>query len=250
MMSSLYNDPRIAAVYDTLNPPGADHAFYVELAGRQALNILDVGCGTGRLACALAALGHTVTGIDPSDAMLEIARGREGGERVAWFKGTATELALERRFDLIIMTGHAFQVLLSDRAIRVALRALRGLLAPAGTFAFETRNRAVREWEEWTPAATRQTLDVPGVGRVDVHNDIRAVIGSVVTYETHFQFGAGVQVVTADSVRFMDHGEVCGFLNAAGFRGLRWFGDWDRSPLGAASRELIVLAKGDAEERA
>jgi SAM-dependent methyltransferase len=243
MIASSYSDPRLAAIYDALNPPGPDDAFYTELAGDRALNILDVGCGTGRLACDLAVRGHSVTGVDPSEAMLDVARRRPGGERAVWIKGTATEISLERRFDLIIMTGHAFQVLLSDRAIRAALRTLRSHMAPAGTLAFETRNRAMREWEEWSPSATRQTLSVPGVGDVEVHNDIRAVIGSVVTYETHFRFGVDGTLVTADSIRFLEHGELDGFLKAAGFCDVSWFGDWDRSVLRSSSREIIVLAK-------
>jgi SAM-dependent methyltransferase len=135
-------DSRLAAIYDALNPPGPDDAFYAELAGNRPRAILDVGCGTGWLACDLAALGHSVTGVDLSDAMLEIARHRPGGERVKWIKGRATELSLEHRFDLIIMMGHAFQVLLRDRDFLVALRTLRDHLAPAGQLAFETRNRA------------------------------------------------------------------------------------------------------------
>jgi ubiquinone/menaquinone biosynthesis C-methylase UbiE len=81
-----YTLARLAAVYDTLNPPGKDMLFYLDLAGREALSILEIGCGTGRLACALAERGHRVTGTDPAPAMLDIARHRPGGERVIWIE--------------------------------------------------------------------------------------------------------------------------------------------------------------------
>jgi SAM-dependent methyltransferase len=44
------------------------------LAGTVALDVLDIGCGTGFLSLLLAELGHRVTGIDVADAMLEMAR--------------------------------------------------------------------------------------------------------------------------------------------------------------------------------
>jgi 2-polyprenyl-3-methyl-5-hydroxy-6-metoxy-1,4-benzoquinol methylase len=61
MYCAAYTDARLAAVYDALNPPSEDTSFYVDLAGGSAKTVLDMGCGTGRLACSLAQLGHRVT---------------------------------------------------------------------------------------------------------------------------------------------------------------------------------------------
>jgi SAM-dependent methyltransferase len=239
---SQYFDPRLTAVYDALNPPGRDTAYHLALAGEAPRRILDIGCGTGALACELAARGHSVTGADPAPAMLAVAQNRPGFEAVTWIEAGAADLAVETRFDLIIMTGHAFQVLLTDEAIRAALANLRQQLAPGGILAFETRNPLVREWETWTPDETRERVEVPGLGIVEVHNDIRAVDGSLVTYETHFRFGPDDTVVTADTLRFVGQTELAGFLAGAGFGSVTWFGDWDRLPFGPGSSEIIVEA--------
>ena len=53
----------------------------------------------------------------------------------------------EQEFDLVVMSGHAFQVLLGDDEIRSALAAVRAALVPGGRFAFETRNPPARTWE-------------------------------------------------------------------------------------------------------
>lgn len=53
---SSYADPRIVALYDALNPAAADTAFYLALA-ESAGHIVDLGCGTGLLACELAMRG-------------------------------------------------------------------------------------------------------------------------------------------------------------------------------------------------
>jgi 2-polyprenyl-3-methyl-5-hydroxy-6-metoxy-1,4-benzoquinol methylase len=152
MSQSSFVDSRLVAIYDTLNPSGPCEAFYLDLAGCEAKRVLDVGCGTGRLACELGARGHAVTGVDPSAEMLEFARARPNGDRVKWIQGRATDFVHDDRFDLIVMAGHAFQVLLNDRDILDALKHLRKHLSADGRVAFETRNQAVREWEEWTPA--------------------------------------------------------------------------------------------------
>jgi len=140
-----------------LNQPGADSAFYMQLADAHK-SILDMGCGTGWLACRLAALGHTVTGADPATAVLDIARRRPEADAVTWIETRASDLSVDTRFDLIIMTGHAFQVFLDDDEALSALTTLRRHLAPDGRLAFETRNPSLRPWENWTPAKTNRCL--------------------------------------------------------------------------------------------
>lgn len=242
MLCAAYSDPRLAAVYDTLNPWGDDCSFHLDLAGGEPKTVLDMGCGTGRLACALAARGHRVTGADPSAGMLGIARKRPDGEGVRWIATDAADLSVNTRFDQAIMTGHVFQVFLEDEEVRAALDNLRRHLAPGGRLAFETRNPAVRDWETWMPGKTGQTLQVPGLGTVEVYYDIAAADGELVTFETHFHFAEDDVVVAPTTLRFMDQDTLAGFLDMAGFVGVTWYGDWDRSPPGPTSPEIIAIA--------
>jgi SAM-dependent methyltransferase len=239
--SASYADPRLAALYDALNPADAAATFYLGLPGARPLQILDLGCGTGLLACEFAARGHDVTGADPAAAMLAVARGRPGGDRVRWVQADAAGLVTSTRFDLVVMTGHVFQLLLDDRDVQAALGALARHLAPGGRIAFETRNPAVREWQDWNPRDTRERVEAAGVV-ADVHYDIRSVAGELVTYETCFDFTGGDPVVVPDTLRFMDQAQVAAFLAGAGLAPLHWYGDWDRSPLRPASPEIIVVA--------
>jgi ubiquinone/menaquinone biosynthesis C-methylase UbiE len=241
VLSASYADPRLAAVYDALNPPGADTAFYLGLAGDSPGPVLDVGCGSGLLACELAARGHHVTGADPAAAMLDVARSRPGGDKVQWIETDAAGLAVRARFDLVIMTGHVFQIFTGDRDVRTALRGVARHLAPGGRVAFETRNPAVREWAEWNPRDTQHRVQVGGVA-VDVHYDIRSVAGELVTYETCFRFAGEDPVVVPETIRFMDQAQIAAFLADAGLTRVTWYGDWDRSSASADSPEIIAVA--------
>src|SRR5689334_18055870 len=117
-----YHDPRIAAIYELANPLERDAEFYLSLAGLQPSSILDLGCGTGTLCCALASRGHHVTGVDPAGAMLAVARRKASAEQVEWVESFAQSYNSHRRFDLIVMTGHAFQVLLTDAETLAVLK--------------------------------------------------------------------------------------------------------------------------------
>ncbi|HTT51103.1 MAG TPA: methyltransferase domain-containing protein [Streptosporangiaceae bacterium] len=241
MLSAAYADTRLAALYDALNPPGDSTAFYLSLAAGPQMTILDMGCGTGQLACGLAARGHDVTGADPAAAMLAVARSRPGGRPVHWIETDAASLAVPTRFDLIVMTGHVFQLLLADSAVRAALNALSRHLALGGRIAFETRNPGAREWQYWSPGETRQRVPTAD-GPADVHYGIRSVAGQLVTYETCIRFPDGERLAIPDTLRFMDQAELAGFLTEAGLTGVTWYGDWDRSPASPASPEIIVIA--------
>jgi SAM-dependent methyltransferase len=240
-----YNIPRLAAIYDPINPPTPDYDFYVALAGSAPLTALDMGCGTGRLACALATRGHRVTGADPSPAMLGIARNRPGAKGVTWVEADAATFRSDTRFDLIIMTGHVFQVFLDDREVRTVLANLRRHLAPCGRLAFETRNPEIREWEGWMPAETQERVSVPAAGKVNVHYDIQKVEGELVTFETHFSFSNGDTDMAPHTLRFMGRDRLAGFLAEAGFGNVTWFGDFDRQPIGPESPEIIAIAAKD-----
>jgi SAM-dependent methyltransferase len=238
-----YSDPRLTAVYDPLNPAISGLDFFRDLAGETPKTILEMGCGTGRLACDLAARGHRVTGADPATAMLDVARGRPGGGKVRWVEADAAGFSDGTRYDLIIMTGHAFQVLLGDREVRATLGNFRRHLAAGGRLAFEARNPEMREWDSWIPEETREQIEVPGLGWVEVHYDIASDEGQLVTFETHFRFAADDIVVAPHTLRFMGQAELAAFLAGAGFKDVAWYGNWDRSALTCSSPEIIAVAR-------
>jgi 2-polyprenyl-3-methyl-5-hydroxy-6-metoxy-1,4-benzoquinol methylase len=63
----IFDDPRVAVLYDVFDGERDDLDSYVNIATElKARSVQDVGCGTGSLAIRLAALGISVTGVDPA----------------------------------------------------------------------------------------------------------------------------------------------------------------------------------------
>lgn len=231
-------------MYDTLNPyaTGTQPDFYARLAGEQgATAIVDIGCGTGIITTDLARQGYRMTGVDPSPAMLEIARTRPSGDRVTWIDGDAHALGpLEA--DLAVMTGHVAQFFLTDESWRTALRAVRDAVRTDGHLAFESRNPQAREWEQWTSATRSSTID-PTVGRIETWAEVHQVEGDIVTYANHYAFAEmGDELVSLTRLRFRTESQLTQSLVDAGFAVDQVFGGWDRQPVGPTSRELIIVA--------
>jgi SAM-dependent methyltransferase len=81
---------------------------------RPRIRVVDLGCGTGRLAIALANAGALVTAVDPNPAMLRWARSKPGADSVTWIEGTAVDL-VSHQFDMAsLMTSHVAQVYVED----------------------------------------------------------------------------------------------------------------------------------------
>ena len=91
--------------------------------------ILDVCCGTGRLACLLSARGYRVTGIDASAAMIRHAR--ENAPAAEFQVADAGQFRLPARFDAAVSTFDSLNHLLSLEALEAAFRNIAAALEPA-----------------------------------------------------------------------------------------------------------------------
>jgi ubiquinone/menaquinone biosynthesis C-methylase UbiE len=205
--------------------------------------VLDVGCGTGALLHRARESGHTgrLCGLDPAAGMLEQARKRSD---IEWILGDLASIRSEREFDLIVMTGHAFQVLVEDRDLRAALAAIRSALTGDGRFAFETRNPLAREWERWTPNNADEVTDAIGAVVRMARKVETPVNGNSISFTHTFTSpGWDRPQVSRSTLRFLDADSLSSFLSEAGLRIDEQFGDWDRQPLTETSLEIITFAK-------
>jgi SAM-dependent methyltransferase len=135
----------IAELYDEdmgRSAPAGDLAFYAALAGQARGRVLELACGTGRVALSLAAGGADVSGVDRSLPMLRQLERKQAALPAAARVRTACmdlrALALRGPFALVLLPYSAITYLLEEADRRELFRQIRGLLGPGGRFELDT----------------------------------------------------------------------------------------------------------------
>jgi len=211
MPDAIFADPRLAEIYDLLDDSDRpDLAPYLAIADEfNAHSVIDLGCGTGVLACRFAALGdREVVGIDPAAASLDVAKRKACADRVRWITGTAAQLQ-GLHADLITMTGNVAQVFLTDEEWIATLRACREALNPGGRLVFEVRDPAKEAWKGWNREQSYRTVEAPGIGTVESWVELVHVQMPLVTFRHIFVFQKDGSIMASEStLRFRTRSEI------------------------------------------
>jgi SAM-dependent methyltransferase len=199
-----------------LAPDGSPVAFYRRLpaAGEPELvhgaipphaSVLDLGCGPGRIAGPLAALGHEVTGVDDGAAMIAaLPAGVEG------IVADARRVRLGRRFGAVLMASHLINDPVGGQAF-VATAAAH--LEPGGVVVVETYPPG------WDPAGSVGVETRLGDARITL---LRAsVVGDVIRAEVRYGVD-GLQWQQPFTARFLDEPGLREMVGREGLEFLRW----------------------------
>jgi SAM-dependent methyltransferase len=179
--------PGYAARFAALAAEGTDlhgEARRVDalLAGpqRRPGDVLDAGCGTGRVAVRLAELGHRVVGADLDSSML--AEARAARPDLDWRLVDLARLDLGRRFDLVVAAGNLWPLLTPGTHARVVAR-LAAHLRPGGLLVLGFGLDA-----EHVPFALPDGVPFPGLVAYDT-----ACVGAGLTLRTRTADWDGAQ---------------------------------------------------------
>ena len=248
--SAEFYDPRLVAIYNTVCPIDEYKDFYLDLAEKlDASKTIDIGCGSGLLTIELSNQGYKMIGVEPSSLMLDLAKQNLESKKVEWIEGDALSLE-DINADLAIMTGHVAQFHIDNEYWLRVLKAIYKSLKPGGYFAFESRNPNAQPWVnnkikvDWfSPDFSKKVYD-PIEGEIEIRVANTEVKGSKVVNELEYTFvRTGDKITSKTQLIFRTKEELSKSLEDAGFKVDKYYGNWDWTPAGPDSPELIFIAK-------
>jgi SAM-dependent methyltransferase len=106
--------------------------------------VMDMGCGTGRIAVELTREGYDVTGIDKYSSMVRVAKrnARRAGLSIRFLRGSLETPGLKGRYDAVYSIQDPFNYLLTERSLSKALSKIHTLIRPGGLLVVEMMNFA------------------------------------------------------------------------------------------------------------
>jgi SAM-dependent methyltransferase len=207
------------------------------LALDQPMQILDLGCGHGRHANRLAALGHAVTGFDRSADFLEIARGEAAARNlsVEYQLGDMRQLEFDQGFDRVLMMFTVFGYF-EDEENLLVLRNIARALKPGGRLLFDIPNRDV------TLVGLHQDIVTEKEGNlmIDRHT-LDMATGRL--YNRRIVIRGGVRRDKPFFIRLYNATEIRDLLCQAGMEVENIYSGWDFQPLSTESRRMVIIAR-------
>jgi ubiquinone/menaquinone biosynthesis C-methylase UbiE len=253
-----YEDPWTAQVYDYEVAESwgeRDVAFYLRLAQESGGPVLELACGTGRVALPLARAGVRVTGLDISPHMLAVAQRKAALEapsvrgRLRLVQGDMSAFRLGRRFTLIIIPYRAFQALLERDEQRGCLACCARHLRPDGKLAINLFNPRlsrlaaegeVEEGPDEFPGPEGVMVRWTARTRFDTANQ---KLISRQRYQCTDQQGHVRVREHLLELRYLFRFEMECMLEGCGFAVEALYGNFDRRAFVAASPEMIFVAR-------
>jgi SAM-dependent methyltransferase len=246
---------RLAAELYALTHRGTagDLEFYTRVCGG-ARGVLELGCGYGRLLCALSRRGRRVLGLDSNPELLALAKRslralpeskRRGVEVV---NADMSRFAFAERFERILLPYNGLYCLLGRRAALSCFRAVRATLAPGGLFLFDVWNAA--PFHRASSSRASADADEPIVtiehgGRVwDVfeHSRTRRSAQRLDVRYDYLPRGGGRSCSIVIPQRYYLEPELRDLLARAGLELRQRWGDFSGARFSSRSEHLIVAA--------
>jgi SAM-dependent methyltransferase len=205
--------------------------------GGQATQVVDLCCGSGRIAVELAVRGYQVTGVDITASYLEAARESALDESVALelVHADVRRFVRPTNFNLALNLYISFGYFDDPADDLLFARNAQTSLVPGGVFIIETLGRelAIRDF---IPGETFER------GGWDVTTSFEAV-DSWAGLRNHWTVTRGTERFERSFVqRLYSAANLKALLLKAGFTTVALYGEWDKSPYDDKARVLIAVA--------
>lgn len=223
-----------------------------QLAAIDAKKVLDVACGTGQHAIALARRGYEITGVDVSTRMIEKAR--ENAEKaqtqarfiVAGFGELAACLEIDSSFDALLCLGSSLPHIPSPEALAPTLADFAAVLRPGGLLIVQNRNfdQVLLARDRWQPPQAHREGNTEWLFlRFYDFNDNGSLTFNVVTLKREGE-KPWQQHVESTLLWPLRQADLAAALASAGFGDIQSYGNMQGAPFApGSSPNLIVTAR-------
>lgn len=227
-----------------------DVAFWRARARRERGQVLELGCGTGRILLPLARAGIPMTGLDRSEAMLAKARTRgarlSARRRPRLVLGDVGHLPFEEAvFSVVLAPYGLLQSLLTDRALNRTLREAARVLRPGGLLGIDLVPD-LRAWKEYDSRVRLQGRG-PAGAKVTLVESVRQDRRRGLTFfdEEFIETTRGRPTRRRFTLTFRTRPVTWMIerLRRAGFRECARYGDYRGGPIGKKSDAWLILAR-------
>ena len=244
-MASLYDS---ADLYDLIAPRDqVMETFYRDAALANGPRVLELACGSGRLAVPLAKAGLAVTGIDLAEPMLARARARALEQQVELEAHVLDmrDFDLGRRFETVMIAANSIMHLLTADDFRNFFSSVARHLAPGGRLLFDCFVPSPMLLSRTGQRQSMTTVQHPELGEIRVEEIIDYDPLSQIAH-TQWLWSTAEQrdFKKMDlSMRQIFPQELPLLLEVNGFRLVERFGDFDRAPFGTAGWRQVCIGQ-------
>ena len=229
-----------------------DIEMYLGFAERTGGSILEIGSGTGRVALALAAEGHTIVGLELAEALRAVAQHKADRaqltDRVQFSAGDMRHFKLDQHFGLIIVPLNTFlhNLTLDDQLATLAC--CKKHLRPGGLLVLDCFNP-----DPAHAADDRRLIVQRSVIDRDTGHPALLLLSRATDWNNQLQeitylidridrSGAVQRAILPTTYRFIFRHEMRLLLKVGGFDLKDEYGSYDLDPVEAGSDKLIVVA--------
>lgn len=220
----------------------ADLEFIETHLGENTQLIIELACGTGRLAIPLAKQGHLVYGVDIDAGMLKYAQHKADTEGLVLQLSVqdCTQLNLPIKSNLIYMTGNSFQHFLTNESQDALFTSVKRHLNPKGEFIFDTRNPILHELSNVNifEELIEQNGETTKVISQEVYNHLTQILECTSTY-----ISLNNEYQDHIKLRYTYPLELKRLLQQHGFELINLYGSWKKTRFDTNSVSMVVHAR-------
>jgi SAM-dependent methyltransferase len=239
-----FTDPAFVEIYEQIDGSRTiDLEFYREIARNAGGNVLEAGCGSGRLLLLIAEDGVEIEGFDPSEAMLNVLRERAEGVGLSPKVWQGDFTSIERKYATIISPFNSIMHLLDQEEQIDAFKRVYDSLEAGGVFAFDIVNPHTLDIYDESRQFESSMIDTTTDETVEIwrwfEHDPIVQVGK---YHREF-IRSGETLNSVIDFRWSYPSEIFLLLRMSGFTSCEVFGGFDGEDLDDDSTSQVWIAR-------